>query len=60
MTEIATVVTYVTEDDLIDAAKLYNVEQIDVTHLKDFSVVLKSNVLILKFKGRYKLLKSRY
>jgi hypothetical protein len=57
---VETQVTYFEKDDLVKFAQDLPIEEIEYTHVKHHEILLKSNVVILKLKGKYRVLKSRY
>ena len=60
MNIVETTVMYVEKDDLAEHAKTLNLEQIEWHQVTDRDNFLKSDVVILEMKGRYKVLKSRH
>lgn len=55
-----TEITYYDENDLVGFAQDLPIEEIELKHLRHREIMLKSNVLILKKDGNYKIIKSRY
>jgi len=55
-----TQVTYYEKNDLVRLAQGLPIEEIEYKHVKHREIFLKSNVVILKLQGEYKVLKSRY
>lgn len=55
-----TQVTYYEKNDLVEFAQGLPIEEIKYEHVKNRDVLLKSNIVILKLDGKYKVLKSRY
>lgn len=53
-------VLYIDENDIIDTCKYLNIEQIEWFHVNNTNILKMYSVVILKLKGRYKVLKSRY
>lgn len=57
---IETSVTYINENDLFLSSKYKMIDEITLYDVKDKNIIRKSNILILKLNGKYKVLKSRY
>jgi len=55
-----TQVTYYEKDDLVKFAQDLPIEEIKYEHIINRDVLLRSNIVILKLQGEYKVLKSRY
>ncbi len=53
-------VLYIDENDIIDSCKYLNIEQIEWVHAKNTNILKMYSIVILKIKGKYKVLKSRY
>lgn len=57
---LETQVTYYEKDDLVKFARGLPIEEIKYEHVINRDVLLKSNIVILKLDGKYKVLKSRW
>jgi hypothetical protein len=55
-----TEVTFFDENDLVSFAQNLPIEEIELKHLRHRELIMKSEVLILKINGNYKIIKSRY
>ena len=55
-----TQVTYYEKDDLVKFAQDLPIKEIKYEHIRNRDVLLKSNVVILKLDGKYRVMKSRY
>ena len=55
-----TLVTYYEKNDLVKFAQDLPIEEIEYKHVKHREIFLKSNVVILKLDGKYRVMKSRY
>jgi hypothetical protein len=55
-----TQVTYYEKNDLVKFAQGLPIEEIKYEHVINRDVLLKSNIVILKLDGKYRVLKSRY
>ena len=54
-------VTYITEKDLHkECEKWKDINRITIQDVKDIQSIVKATLVILKFKGKYKVIKSRY
>lgn len=66
MFKITTEVTYITERDLFLQTRYklssneIDINDVDIYDVYDHELVKESNLLILKIKGKYSIIKSRY
>jgi len=56
---IEIMVTYIDKSDLIIEAANLPIEDITLYHVKNRYVIMKAILLVLKFEGEYKVLKSK-